>query len=538
MTMAPRFDELDGEETVQPVKAGPRFGDIDGDVSDDPGLFRSLALAIAQGGTKRWADEIGGAVGRLTIPPPVQLGAAAQPSVDDTTGVRELKARALQGEAEQPSVSQLVRDKMRAEYAAAQAHHPLLTGSAEMGADIAGDVAATLTGAKAAGLAYQLGSGAASGAGASDAGSAPGVLLDAGLGTAGSLAGYGGAKLVSSAAAPTARYLKGALKDFGARRAIKATGAIQSDIKGIPQERLLQMGRQLHEQGVITPLASRATVLQRSMEGLERTGSAIGGILEQADEAALKTGKGGFDWAPVMSRVNTEVRAKLGATGRRAAGSSIKSETGGYAPSFFDDIAQEAADGGGYSAANRLKAEIADSINWTGDSKLKQRVAKQVVGILNDEIEKQTEKKLGGQIAQEFGDAKSLYGTFKLAKKGSTKGLERETGNRFFGLAENAIGAAEIASGAGLPIALAKQLGSKALREHGSSALSSAAFKAANSDLLKTLMRRPDTVKALLQQGAAPVSSEVRSGYEGYRNSEELERTQRLLEALRRGRTP
>lgn len=311
-----------------------------------------------------------------------------------------------------------------------------------------------------------VGMGALQGLGASEADLTNGELgqaaLDTATGAAFGAAGYGLGKGLEKAAPVVGQQLSkaarklgldeaaqaaktkidDALRQFAAMRAVKATGAIQSDINKETEKQILKKGQTLLEEGLIPWSGSKAVIEQNALKAQQLAGETMEDILRTADaemfvnrfDVAAKGAKE-FDWSKVLNRINTEVRAKLGATGQRVSGASLRSGVGEFAPSLFDDIAKTASEGGGFVAANRLKSEIADGAYSTLANKLQNRVAKQVERTLNDEIERQLKEIAGAKIASEFTRAKNIYGATKLAQRGLKRAAAQQ-GNNLFGLSE------------------------------------------------------------------------------------------------------
>jgi len=271
-----------------------------------------------------------------------------------------------------------------------------------------------------------------------------------------------------------------ALAKFAAMRFVKATGAIQKDINKETEKAILKKGYILGQEGMI-PLSGNKEVIEKNvLAAQEAAGSAMEDLLGAADRRLAQTGKE-FDWGRVLTRINKEIRGKLSVTGLRVSGASLKAPVGEYAPSFYDDIAQTAARGGGFLDANKLKTDIAEGPFSTLSTRLQNRVAKQVSGILNDEIESQMQKQIGGKAAAEFKKAKNIYGATKLAQKGLKTAAARE-GNQLFGLTETLMagvpavtsamtGASAAGAGAAGLTGLGVAIGTKLAKERGSAAL-------------------------------------------------------------------
>lgn len=271
-----------------------------------------------------------------------------------------------------------------------------------------------------------------------------------------------------------------ALAKFAAMRFVKATGAIQKDINKETEKQILRKGYTLGKEGMI-PWSGNKEVIERNVQAAQdAAGSAMEDLLSAADTKLAQTG-GTFDWGRVLMRINKEIRQKLSVTGLRVSGASLKAPVGEYAPSFYDDIAQTAARGGGFLDANKLKADIAEGPFSTMSTRLQNRVAKQVSGILNDEIETQMQKQIGGRAAAQFKKAKNVYGATKLAQKGLKTAAARE-GNQFFGLTETLMagvpavtsamtGATAAGAGAAGLTGLGVAIGTKLAKERGSAVL-------------------------------------------------------------------
>lgn len=480
------------EERRQVIGAVPAWRERKG-LRGDPGAFRSAAVKFAEGATKGWSDELGGAIGKSIVGEPVRVPGA-----------------------EGPGAYELTRDPMRREQHQAQSHRPILSGVSQAAGDIASDFLIGRTGVPVASLPYQVAMGAVAGAGMSEGETGADVALDSGVGAGVSGLAYGvGRYALGPLAAKAAPGLRKWLKDFAAERAIKATGAIQSDIKGLPRERLLDQGRQLLEQGVITPGASKSAVLERAGEGIERAGATIGGILEQADKEATRRlpesfdryEAGSFDWRPVVERLKSSL-GRMSETEQRAAASALR---------YLDDIEGAAASAEGYAAANRIKTAIQKGINWAAEPKVTSGAAKQIQGVLDDEVERQLAQNLGGQIADEYKSAKSLFGAFKTAEKGSRKGLERQLGNRITSPSDMGLGmaqyAGDVAGGGDELMSLGKaalvSTAHKIARERGASVAATGAKALSESKTMMGLLRSaPQT----LGKFAAPLLRAYENG--------------------------
>lgn len=428
-----------------------------------PSLGRSLAVKFAEGGTKGWLDELGGLIAKATTPELVYPKGHQGP---------------------RPTVYEVTRDAIRREEQDIAKARPKLAFGASLAGDVTSDYLLSKAGAPVTSLPGQMALGAVSGTGYADKDTPGGTGGGAAIGAGSSLVGYGLGRYVAPRVLnAVSQPVKRALQDFAAKRAVKATGAIQSNIKGIPKEKLLETGRVLLDQGVIRPFQSAAGVQETADEALKRLGPAVGETLKRADALAAQKAGPAFDWDTVLDRVQKEVIDDLGVEGRSLAQKPAQT------------VLDTAAEGGGYSAANKLKHELQEGISYNADPKLKQRVARAIASIVRDEEEKQVERALGDQVGQEFLDAKKLYQAMARASEWSKKGSERMTGNRFLSPSDMGMGAAQMAGQVAqgrseleaIPKAAALALVHKLLRERGASTTAVAANALAKANLPRKL---------------------------------------------------
>ncbi len=491
MTEAEELELLELEEEEAGSAAPPPRAPTPGGSS--PGVLDTLLHKGTEGFFKGFSDEL---VGEMS---PAMLAAKGQGAT-----LRAPSGRDVSRDAE---VQQAGRDIERQEQHRAADAHPWLSTGAQIAGDLASDAALRALGVPGVGSpAYQVATGALSGAGYSEAETPGGVAKDAAVGGGLAGVGYGLGKYVVG---PVVSRIGRALPDFAARRAVKATGAIQTDIKGKTEDRLKEIGRQLLEapagadgKPVITAGVGRQKVLQRAEEGADLAGPLIGDTLKRADQVAKEAGSGSFDWQPVLGRLRTEVYDKLSETGRRTANQALE---------FAMDIAEAAKKAGGYADANTIKSDIQGSINWANEApKLPQQVAKRIQGILDDEIEKQLEGRLGGQVAAEFKDAKSLYGAMKFAEAGGKRAKNQQMGNRWLSPSDYLVASAGGVGGGAYALSQGQDpvdalqnvatgaslgFGNKLLRERGSSVLAVGAKKLSDSALFKSMIKAaPDAL--------------------------------------------
>jgi hypothetical protein len=403
-------------EDATPAKAKP------------PGGAESFLRGAEQGATLGFADELGGGLqgGMQWLANKMPEGSLRWAGIENYKG----------GETAPSETYRAARDENRERYQAAADASPTAYGAGGLAGGVLSSVLVpgaagvrTAAGAAKAGALY----GAGAGLGGSEAdlleGDVGGALLDTGL-SAGIGAGAGaGVALARPVASWASRAIRPRVEDFAARRAIKATGAIQSDIKGESERRLLDIGRQLLDTGVVTRGVSKQDLARRATDIKKGAGAVIGDVLEKADASGTR-----FDWGAVLSKMDAAMK-DLGQAGREALKGDIRR--------FVYGASRVAQKNGGFVEANKLKSVLQDSTNFKADPKLKTNFLKRLGGILNEEIESQMSGKLGGQLASEFQAAKRLYGAMKVAGKGAKRGLERELGHRFLSPTD------QIASGIG-----------------------------------------------------------------------------------------
>lgn len=339
------------------------------------------------------------------------------------------------------------RDKVRDFGAQAREGHPYLVGGGQvmssMAAPIPGAAMRTIPRAIGTGI----GLGATGGAGATEADltklidGAPGEGLAELKKFGMDVATSGGIGAALPALVPTAikavqavRGLPGALKSFAERRAIKATGgALESGLKkaGLRTDADIQRaGRVLLDEGVVGFGTSRPKILERSQSLAKERGKEIGDILDGADASGAK-----FNWAPAVAKVQAEI-SKLNPTEARAAGDALKA---------LDDIMAAANGGGGFAAANDLKAALNDTIN-RADPKLKTKLTKKVVNVLRTEVDAQLGKALPNSV-KAFEKAKASYGGAMAGTKLAEDGVRKLRGQATFGLPELVLGGGGLGGG-------------------------------------------------------------------------------------------
>lgn len=521
--MAPRFDEIEGEEVAAPKPPAPRFEEIDGEETGDalapvkraalgfataglPGAVagamgfgedvydpgsdtRAATLGFAQGGTFGHADELGGAIGEALLPDSgVKLGAGAALSPNDTPEQRASKEALAQGVASTPSDYELVRDRMRGEVAQAREESPWLTGGGQLGGAIAASVATR----RLPGMA-QLGAvgqgaleGAVEGMGESTAATPLGIAGDTLLGgVAGAAFGKVG-QVVGEAASPYLRRAAGALQeslaDTAAERALKAAGAIQKDFPKQPgaRERFMERGAlMLDEPGLVATGRSAGGIGEAAEESLEEYGAQIGRYLKQAEDAGVA-----FDPTAFVQRVRAEVLPQVE---RNPALKSQRARIVELLNDFEAQAAENARVGQPFTftEANNIKGDLQAAVfNNQGDIRRNQELGAAIQGIFTNEIDNQLGRVLQGDDLIRFLDAKKRYAAMATAAQLGRQGANRSTGNNLLGLPDYFASTAAAAMGGGPIAAAATGAATSAIRGRADSAAAVALKEMSDSDLL------------------------------------------------------
>ena len=383
-----------------------------------PSAMESALQGFAQGASYGFVDELAGlggasralpvgakVVAGILSPPLVALESATapdQPTAEDVGGVLRAYLRA--------------RDAARKEDAAAVAAHPIAHGTGSFAG------ALTTPGPKGLGatkLAKQGAMyGAASGLGGSEADLAHGEILPTLVNTAVS-AGTGAilAPIASGLSARFGRFLKeksqeNALKAVGARAGIADALGVNG-IKTAEDARAL--GQTAIDQGLVPPFSKAADVAQNSGFALEREGARVGAVLKDADAIP-----GAFDLDRAAWQAAGEVMGPQGLT--TEAMSKVRPAT-----NIVERIAKQADVDSSFSAANRLKSDIYNGINYgTNATSLGVGMQKGAVRGLRKSIEEQVAEKLGPEAADELISANRNLSALRKINRLSSGEARRE----------------------------------------------------------------------------------------------------------------
>jgi hypothetical protein len=266
----------------------------------------------AQGATLGFADELAGMAGGVWDDlKQVFTGGGNPVAVKRDEHGRVINADELQGTYEKH------RDESRSNYRIAKESNP----DAYLGGEIAGGLATSIL---PVGTAANLtratliggGMGAVAGLGSSEADDFAGLAKDTGvgfaLGSGGGVLGYGGGQAVKKGIEKAGP----ALKKFAEKRAFKALGPVK---KATDKAHALgneeAIGRQLLDDGVVTPLASKETMGNRLTERIADKTDELSGVMDNVSNAeglnsvqAMLVNQSKFNPAKAAEAIKNKIR--------------------------------------------------------------------------------------------------------------------------------------------------------------------------------------------------------------------------------------
>lgn len=464
----------------------------------------SFGRGLAQGASLGFADELTAGVGAVK---------------DWAAGKLGMRGDIGLGDAYNSYIKNI-----RAQDDAAKADNP----KSFLGGNLTGGIGATLVPgvgiAKGAGAAQSIGKaaalGATAGAGTSEASltESPETLKQFGKdvalgGTIGAVA-QGGFHLLGkgmTALKPSE------LRKLSNVKALKAGGAIGSDLKKLGPERVQEIGEELHKKGVVKAFQSIEDFAKKATEAKEEAGQAIGNALESVDDL-VKQAKELVDAGAIggnlpqqgkdalkasidkqfqfnMSRIGQRIQKEL--IEPNANNPLLKGELNKLA-AIADDFGSKAATT--MKEGNVIKGTQGAVTNFNSET-VPQAFKKQIYGIIKTELDDIVAKtgnlemavgKGGGNtlgkmdvaarnqsVSDAYQGAKKTYGAMKQAEKISTDRLGQTQGNREISLTDTIAGAAGLATG---NPANAVLLGgaNKLMRQYGDSVMSVGARRAAD----------------------------------------------------------
>ncbi len=331
------------------------------------------------------------------------------------------------------------RDISRAKFAQEEQANPKLY----FGGELAGGMLAP--GGAATGLPKAMAVGAAYGLGKAEGS----PLEQAGQAFTGAALGGVGEKALSAASPYLQKGIKGAgeyiaqkgqaLKTAAEPAAFAATGAMLKDMrKAGKYDQVNKIGRDLLEEKVVTPFASRKEIAERAGEKAEQFGKEIGDTLDQLDNvvADMKANApadkrkaiygnhfinriknevlpGIYDNPAIVDEVAPAIEKKLEAIGEK------------YKDKYLS-----------FNEAEELKRQVQGLIKYeqmNPSAKMEglQSLAKSMKGTVEDYAEEAAKKAGKPELLEQFQKAKSKYGSMAEAEKIAKDRVAREEANRF-----------------------------------------------------------------------------------------------------------
>jgi hypothetical protein len=237
-----------------------------------------------------------------------------------------------------------------------------------------------------------------------------GAVFGAGLGGAAGavtpLVATGGAKLLSK---------------FANKRAVKAIGAIQKDLKQMRPEDVQALGEELYRKGIIKPWSSKAGLYQAVQEHLNKAGGMMDSALADADAAAPF----GVNPEKFQSAAQAVVEENKLNPLRKAAAQSAYDQ--GVAELGKDGIVP-------FKIAHQVESDFNKNLYGKLEAPLKVKGARQVGHALDQELERQIGEAAGPDVLQRFQQAKAEYGPMATAFKFAKAGMDRGEGNHAISL--------------------------------------------------------------------------------------------------------
>lgn len=243
-----------------------------------------------------------------------------------------------------------------------------------------------------------------------------------------------------------------ALKGKGAEKAFKATGAMLRDFrKAHGKGRVQEIGQQLLDDKVVTPLATHSDVAERAAKGVKAKGAELDSILTELGEAEQRMAgpgtKAGIDRKAIAASLRKElVNPNLDIPGVAAKNEKVQSLISQFEGG--DDLI-------GILKGEELKRSVGKEIKWdrlpTDDIPIEEQVRRALYTKLKQGVEDSAdvlEKLQGGPSADRFITAKKGYGNLEEAARIAKDRVSRDAANRSFGLTDTISGGAGATAGA------------------------------------------------------------------------------------------
>lgn len=520
---APRARPQEIDWDTLPDAPGPKMGEV-----------KATILGIAQGGTKNYVDEFGGALATFLpealggVPESsVKLGAAAMPTGTESPEEFQAKSDLLRGVANAPTSYELTRDRIRDEWSKAKRDQPEYAMGGEIAGGVGGSVAENILLPGGGAVLRGAAEGAVAGLGASEADLKGGDVLGAAADTAtggivGGAAGGVGAGL-GWAGGKVLGGLPGALERLAQGRAVKAaTGQnkraiskmVEAGELGLDTGTVERVGSDLLDEGVVSAGASSRDILQRAAERKEAWGKTIGETLDYLDNATPE------GMALDVGRLADEMEQALVVPG--LTGTPGKRQTAARLAEYIQTLREQP---NSLSALDAFKRALDEDINY---AKVEMPAASQALlrmrSMLNQAIEGKADEVAAAigdpAIAQLFKEAKAVFSSMAIGERVAKNQVSAQASNRLVAPSDYAagIGGAVLnaaSGGAALP-AMAAGAGMaaahKAVRTRGNQ-VAAAALRGLSGNAL--LQKAAEVAPDMLGQFSGPITAAIARGTQG-----------------------
>jgi hypothetical protein len=325
--------------------------------------------------------------------------------------------------------------------------------------------------------------------------------------------------------------LRSAINKFATSRATKASGAMLKDFREIQQRKggIESFGRDLLDEGVVTPTATYQTIMDGAVARREFYGEKIGKLFDEMDTAIASTPGAApkflINGPAVFGRAKREVAEPL-LNSRTASGQRV----GRRVLKEIETMEESFAAGGpliGFRDFHRARVSLDKEVfrNVTSKSPLIEEM-RGFRRVLEKELEGAADKvaaELGQEgFRQNYRAVKRLFGNMKKAAEMAEDRLLRDEANRFFSPSDYGIGAAlgfGTAAATGQPgydpgvLAVGLLTGSlhKVMRTRGSAIMAGLANKLAN-----TQIHIPISTLAGIQSASDEVGTGIRKSVDSF----------------------
>lgn len=223
-------------------------------------------------------------------------------------------------------------------------------------------------------------------------------------------------------------------------------------------ERAQGIGKLLRDEGIVTPLATKAEMAEKIAAKVEETGRELGAMRKALDETGVKVST-----APILERAQAEVlaplEAKLGFKGEAA-------QIRGYLAELSEMAGSETT----FEKLHQMRRNIGEKAQFDKvTSPVFANELKRLNAIVEDEFTKAGEKASalkGEAFTESYKTAKLKYSMLKDAESAVKVGLDRKGVNRTVSLTDTIMGAGAFATMG--PVGLLAAGANKAMREFGS----------------------------------------------------------------------